>query len=70
MCIVELWSEILGEMQLELAAAYNSRIETDIPGFTHRKSLYLEAPDKFNVYDNDMCYALVLQIVYVPLIHV
>ena len=57
-------------MQLELAVAYNSRIETDIPGFTHRKSLYLEVPDKFNVYDNDMCYALVLQIVYVPLIHV
>ena len=65
MCIVELWSEILGEMQLELAVAfYNSRIETDISGFTLQKSLYLEAPDKFYVYDNGMCYGLVVQIVY------
>ena len=45
-------------MQLELAVAYNSRIETDIPGFTHWKSLYLEAPDKFNVCDNDNFYVL------------
>ena len=30
LCIVELWSEILGETQLELAVVYNSRIETDI----------------------------------------
>ena len=56
-------------MQLELAVVYNSRIETDILGFTLQKSLYLEAPDKFNVYDNGMCYGLVLQIVY-PLIHI
>ena len=71
LCIVELWSEILGETQLELAVVYNSRIETDIyiGGFTLQKSLYLEAPDKFNVYDNGMCYGLVLQIVY-PLIHI